>query len=61
MAEKKSHHTMLHKPADEPITTKTLDRILDQNLGTHIQSHGQSVPVTETLQKKARFARSFRK
>jgi len=60
MGDKKSLHQMLHKPVDEPITTKTLDRILEQSTGTHIQSHGQSVPVTTTLQKKARFARSFR-
>jgi hypothetical protein len=60
MGEHKTLHQMLHKPKDEPITTKTLDHIIEQTAGTHVQSHGYSVPVTESLQKKARFARSFR-
>jgi len=53
-------HKQLHIPRDEPIPTGILDRIHDQGVGSHVQSRGQSVPVTPLLKKRAGFARSFR-
>lgn len=51
-----SLHRKLHVPQGSPINPNTVKKIQQQNVGTHIRSHGHSVSVTPTLKRQAQFA-----
>jgi hypothetical protein len=51
----------LHMPEGEPINMGTLQKIKQQKLHSHVQSHGKSVPVTKCLKKRATLAMTLKK
>jgi hypothetical protein len=54
--QKSSLRKQLHVPEGEPINTETLEKIKRQEKGSHISSHGKTVPVTKMLKKRATLA-----
>lgn len=51
-----SLHRKLHTPQGQPINPNTVKKTQQQNVGTHIHSHGCSIPVTPDLKRQANFA-----
>jgi hypothetical protein len=48
-------------PKGEPIKMETLEKIKKQDIGSHVQSHGKSVPVTKCLKKRSTLAMTLKK
>lgn len=51
----------LHMKTGETIKPEVLEKIKAQPIGTHVVSHGKSVPVTKKLKKRATLAMTLKK
>jgi len=51
----------LHVPVGQTISMGTLQEIKNKETGSHVQSHGKSVPVTKSLKKRATLAMTLKK
>lgn len=58
---KSALRSRLHVPVSEPIRMETLQKIKNQEVGSHVSSYGKSVPVTKALKKKATLAMTLKK
>jgi hypothetical protein len=58
---KSSLRKSLHIPEGQKIPEGTLKQIKEKQVGSHIQSHGRSVPVTRTLKKRGTLATTLRR
>jgi hypothetical protein len=58
---KSSLRKQLHTPEGQKIPDSILQQIKSKPKGSHVQSHGHSIPVTPKLKKRATLAVTLRK